>query len=119
VSPSLQWTVLLAGLAAAEEQAVGQRGLDTCGLALEHLLQIAYRPVLSGRRRGTAGDWRVRDLDFSRSRGAISSGQLPGLFQAVKHEWDALIRMRSPAVGQPTRCTAAGRVVFPVALLQH
>jgi hypothetical protein len=111
----IQWPALLAGAPSAEARAAEQLGLSTCGLSLEHLLQIAYRPVLAERRRGTGGRWTARRIDTSRSKGAISSSQFPGLFQAVREEWDALAQAEA-GHGRAVAHSAAGRAVFPWAL---
>ncbi len=72
----IQWTLLLPRLGAAERLTAGQLGEDTCGLALEHLLQLTYRPVMTARRRTGTGQWVERRIDASHSRGAFSSSRL-------------------------------------------
>lgn len=80
----VQWPDLLADVPAQEKQAAEQLGSDTCGLAMEHLLQVTYRPVMTARRRSTAGGWKARNLNSSRSRGAVNSSRFPELFKAVR-----------------------------------
>lgn len=112
----VQWPDLLARISASEARTIAQLGHETCGLAIEHLLQITYRPILTTRRRSTAGGWTARRIDASRSRGALASTQLPDLFRAVQDTWDALSSI-TPHPGQTTAYTQAGRAVFPAALI--
>jgi len=46
----VQWPDLLPGVPGSERLISEQLGHETCGLALEHLLQVTYRPVMSARR---------------------------------------------------------------------
>jgi hypothetical protein len=112
----IQWPNLLAQLPAQEAQAATELGLTNCGLAMEYLLQITYRPVLTARRRSTGGGWSARRIDASRSRGATSSAQLPQLFNTVRAQWDALTKALPGEDGQPIVHSDAGRVVFPGSL---
>ena len=73
----VRWPDLLDSIPASEAQSVSDLGYDTCGLAIEHLLQITYGPVMTARRRGTSGDWTPRRIEKSRSRGALASSKLP------------------------------------------
>jgi len=114
----VEWPTLLSKIPAAEARTIDGLGHDTCGLALEHRLQLAYRPVLSARRRGNLGQWKTRNLDDSRSRGALAADQLPMLFLAVTRAWQVLANMRLPSVGPPVSCTDNGRVLFPHSLLE-
>jgi hypothetical protein len=84
----VQWPDLLAHIPAQETRTAAQLGHATCGLAIEHLLQITYRPVLTTRRRSTTGSWTPRHIATSRSRGAQASTQLPRLFHAVQEAWE-------------------------------
>jgi hypothetical protein len=113
----VKWPGLLASVSAQEARAAERLGPSTCGLALEHMLQMAYRPVLNAHRRGVTGGWSARNLAASRSRGAVSSDQFPGLLRVVQAEWDALARMPALAHGQSAIYTGAGRVVFPASVL--
>jgi hypothetical protein len=109
----VQWPDLLRGLQDAEGLVAEQLGRQTCGLALEHLLQVTYRPVMTARRRDGAGEWAARRVDSSRSRGAVNSGRVPNLFMAVRAVWDQLADMPSPGNGDPTMHAGSGRVIFP------
>jgi hypothetical protein len=114
----VQWPDLLGCIAAEEARSVAKLGHATCGLAIEHQLQITYRPVLTTRRRSTTGGWTPRRIDTSRSRGAQASSQLPGLFHAVQEAWEHLARI-TPRPGQAAAHTQAGRAVFPGALISR
>jgi hypothetical protein len=109
----IQWPSLLPGLPAPEGLVVEQLGHQLCGLALEYLLQVTFRPVLSARRRSGTGTWTTRHIDSSRSRGAINSDQLPGLFTAVRAVWNKLAESASSEAGGPAIYADAGRVIFP------
>jgi hypothetical protein len=113
----IEWPALLATIPDDEPRTASGLGYATCGLALEHHLQLACRPILSARRRGSAGTWSPRNLDSSRSRGAQACQQLPQLCHAVTAAWEALASVPAPASGPPVTCTRTGRVVFPQALL--
>lgn len=113
----VQWPMLLERVPDGEAQAAERMGRDTCGLAIEHLLQMAYRPVMMARRRSGTGNWSERRIDLSRSRGAVNSSQIPGLFQAVRTAWVSLAATLCPDNGEPVTYTDAGRAVFPRALL--
>ena len=113
----VQWPDLLPGVQGSEGLIAEQLGHDTCGLALEHLLQVTYRPVMSARRRSGSGEWATRRIDLSRSRGAVSSGQFPGLFESVRAVWDQLADVTSPDDGDPVVYADAGRAVFPALML--
>jgi hypothetical protein len=113
----VQWPDLLRSAPDPERLAAEQLGHQLCGLALEYLLQVAFRPVLSARRRSGTGTWARRRIDMSRSRGAINSDRLPGLFTGVRAVWNQLAETPSPQVGEPTIYTDAGRVIFPALIL--
>jgi len=83
---------------------------------MEHLLQVAYRPVMTARRRGAAGGWTARNLDSSRSLGAVSSTELPELFRSVHALWKSLAETPKPGPGQPVSYLEGGRVVFPASV---
>jgi hypothetical protein len=87
-------------------------GPEVCGLALEHALQAATRPLLNLRRRGRDGEWRVRDLSRSRSRGALQATRLPGLCGIASAAWQELACAPVPD-GEFVWDTQAGRVVLP------
>jgi hypothetical protein len=113
----VQWPTLLSRLPAAERHTVGQLPLSTCGLAMEYLLQAAYQPVMSGRRRSTAGVWSPRNITSSRSRGAVASASLPSLFSHVRAHWDELATARRDGPAEPVTYSSTGRAVFPGNLL--
>jgi len=111
----IAWPRLLAAVSAEEAHAAEQLGHATCGLALEYLLQITYRPVMLARRRSTGGTWTPRRIEKSRSKGAISSTRFPELFGAVQSRWKALANAQ-PVAAQPVVYSNAGRAVIPAAL---
>lgn len=113
----VQWPELLERLPGPEARVAERIGRDTCGLAVEHLLQMTYRPVMMARRRSGSGGWSDRHIELSRSRGAVNSSQFPGLFDAVRTIWDSLACTPRPADGQPVAYADNGRAVFPQALL--
>jgi hypothetical protein len=113
----VQWPELLPSAPVPEARAAGQLGHQTCGLAIEHLLQLRYRPVMTARRRSGAGEWTARHIDSSRSRGAVSSGRFPRLSEAVDTVWERLATAPCPAGGDPVVYADAGRVIFPGLLL--
>ena len=112
----VQWPALLSAGPEPERLAAEELGQETCGLAMEHMLQITCRPVMNARRRSGAGEWTVRNIDHSRSRGATSAHRFPDLFQAVSAEWAQLAHM-SAQDGHAAVYTGAGRVIFPALLL--
>lgn len=114
----VQWPDLLPGVRTSERLAADRLGHQTCGLALEHLLQMTYRPIMTARRRSGTGEWTARRIDSSRSRGAVSSGGFPRLFKAVRAVWDQLADTPSPGGGDPVVHADAGRVVFPALILK-
>jgi hypothetical protein len=111
----IAWPSLLAAVSAEEAQAAEQLGYARCGLALEYLLQITYRPIMLARRRSTGGSWTPRHIETSRSKGAISSTRFPELFNAVQARWRALMNAQ-PATAQAVVYSDAGRAVTPVLL---
>lgn len=113
----IQWPSLLSRLPARERRAVDQLQPLACGLALEYLLQVAYRPVMSARRRSTKGGWSARNIDSSRSRGAVASPSLPELFGHVQEHWNELAEVIPRRQSEPVFYSAAGRAVFPGRLL--
>ena len=113
----IEWPPLLDTIPAGEARTASALGHGSCGLALEHHLQLACRPVLSSRRRGSAGQWNPRNLDSSRSRGAQARRQLPQLCRVVTAAWEALTDLPAPCSGPPVTTIGTGRVVFPQALL--
>ncbi len=106
----VQWPTLLARISAEEARAADQLGPSTCGLAVEHALQVAYQPVLNSRRRSADGHWTVRKIEASRSRGAVARPQLPELCRTVRAQWDALASSPSE---EAVFYSEAGRAVFP------
>jgi hypothetical protein len=113
----VHWPSLLKRISADERHTAERLELTTCGLAMEYRLQVAYRPVMMTRRRSTKGGWSARNIDSSRSRGAVASLQLPELFSLVRERWDALTRVQWSGSGDPVVYFSAGRAVFPGALL--
>ena len=109
----VQWPDLLPSMPYSELLAAEQLGLQTSGLALEHLLQVTYRPVMTARRRSSTGEWAARRIDSSRSRGAVNSARLPHLFDAVRAVWAQLADAPGREDGYPAVHTDAGRVIFP------
>ncbi|HEY1918734.1 MAG TPA: hypothetical protein VGH27_24440 [Streptosporangiaceae bacterium] len=112
----IQWPSLLSRISRQEAKAATEMGPTRCGLAMEYLLQATYRPVMNARRRSTAGGWSARRIESSHSRGAVSSTQLPELFDAVRAQWDALSRVHPDENGSPIFYSDAGRAVFPGSL---
>ncbi|MFI5618129.1 hypothetical protein [Streptomyces sp. NPDC051567] len=112
----VRWPELVEKAPAADRAAVAELGPAVCGLALEHLLQLATSPPLNSRRRQADGVWRPRNQAASRSRGAVHSKVLPGLWQVTWEMWRELAAV--PAVpGSPVgSLTDVGRVVFPASL---
>jgi hypothetical protein len=113
----VQWPDLLPGLRDSEGLVAEQLGHQTCGLALEYLLQVTYHPVMTARRRSGTGEWAARRIYSSRSRGAVNSGRFPGLFNAMRTVWDQLAETPSPGDGDPAVHADAGRVIFPGRML--
>lgn len=111
----IAWPSLLGAASADEAQVAEQLGRATCGLALEYLLQTAYRPVMLARRRSTSGNWTPRHIETSRSKGAISSARFPELFDAVQAQWRALMDAQ-PAAARAVAYTDVGRAVIPALL---
>jgi hypothetical protein len=114
----VEWPGLLVSVPDREVRAVERLGPRICGLALEHRLQVTYRPVMSTRRRGASGSWTERRLDSSRSAGAINGAEFTALFAAVQSVWAQLAEVPEPVFGPAVSYTRGGRVVFPAALLQ-
>ncbi len=114
----VEWPALLSSAPGSEARAAEELSHQTCGLALEHLLQVTYRPVMTARRRTGAGEWTTRHIDSSHSRGAVHGGQFPGLFQAVRAVWDELARTPVLVGGDLAVYVGAGRVTFPALLLE-
>ncbi|MEV8115678.1 hypothetical protein AB0O69_12405 [Streptomyces xiamenensis] len=109
----VQWPQLLGDVPEAERALAEQdRGKDA-GLALEYRLQRQTRPLLNDRRRTHNGEWRLRNLEDSRSRGARAAGGLPTLFGRVWETWRELSTVAAPQHGDPVLTVPAGRVVFP------
>lgn len=109
----VQWPLLLNQISEDERRTARRLELETCGLALEYLLQITYRPVMATRRRLTTGGWVARNIDKSRSKGARASVQLPKLFSLVRECWDELAGAQWDGQGDPVVHLAAGRAVLP------
>lgn len=113
----IQWPDLLSGVGGSEKLAAEQLGHQTCGLALEYLLQVTYRPIMTARRRSGTGEWATRRIDSSQSRGAVNSSQFPALFETVRGVWDQLAGAAGPEDGDPVIHTDFGRVIFPGLML--
>ncbi|MER6475796.1 hypothetical protein [Streptomyces filamentosus] len=108
----LRWPALLLGLPDNERATIEEIGPEVCGLALEHALQAATRPLLNLRRRDRDGEWRVRDLSRSRSRGALQAARLPRLCGIASATWQELASVQVPDE-EFIWDTQAGRVVLP------
>ncbi|MEU0786904.1 hypothetical protein ABZ341_35720 [Streptomyces sp. NPDC006173] len=108
----LRWPALLATVPAAERAAVQEMGDEVCGLTLEHALQVATAPLLNLRRRGRGGEWRVRNLAGSGSRGAVHAGIVPRLCEVALAAWQDLASARIPD-GDVVMDVPAGRIVLP------
>ncbi|POM27653.1 hypothetical protein BTM25_20700 [Actinomadura rubteroloni] len=93
-------------------------GLDpeVVGLALEHLVQVEYRPPLNARSRGANGTWRERRVIGSRSRGALHAHMVQSLYELVRDAWQDLSAPSPSEPTPPVRTTSAGRVVYPSAM---
>jgi hypothetical protein len=113
----VQWPSLLSRLSARERNEVENLTLPTCGLAMEYLLQVAYRPVMTARRRSTKGGWSARNIDSSRSQGAAASSRLPELFSQVREHWNQLANANREGCAESVIHSASGRTVFPGGLL--
>jgi hypothetical protein len=87
-------------------------GNETCGLAVEHALQLATAPLLNRRRRHPNGGWTERRLEASRSRGALNAGSIPRLCEAALTTLEELAAAQVPAP-EATLDTASGRIVLP------
>jgi hypothetical protein len=68
----IPWPALITRIPAQEAQRTEQLGPASCGLGIEYLLQITYQPVMTARRRSTAGGWSARHIETSRSRVAAA-----------------------------------------------
>lgn len=113
----VQWPSLLNRISAEERHAAEELQMPTCGLAMEYLLQVAGRPVMTARRRSTKGGWSARNIDSSHSQGAVASLRLPELFSQVQAHWRELANASWNGRGEPVTYSAAGRTVFPGGLL--
>lgn len=108
----IRWPVLLSSAPLNEQAVAAEIGSGVCGLALEHMVQVATAPPLNSRRRLASGDWKPRNLVQSRSRGAVHSRSMPSLGQLVLNAWEEFSVMAAPE-GTPALDTGLGRVVFP------
>lgn len=114
----VQWPALVGLASSSQQEQIGALGPEVCGLALEHILQFHRRPLLNGRIRTSAGEWRLRDPERSRSRGARYASNCAELFELVEQEWNALEAISLPQSQDGAfRVRDSGRVVFPSALL--
>ncbi|MFE3822837.1 hypothetical protein [Nocardia tengchongensis] len=80
-------------------------GLEKVSLGLEYRLQAWLHPLANASRRTPDGKWRAVDWTKSRSRGAVTGGQIDDLFAAVQKIWK-----------DPSNSTVC-RVVHPADLL--
>lgn len=108
----IRWPLLLSEAPASEQAEVKAMGSTVCGLALEHIVQVATAPPLNSRRRRTVGDWQPRNLTRSRSRGAIHAQRIPELSRLTLAAWTSLSEVAKPN-GAAVSVSGAGRVVFP------
>ncbi|MFJ2568635.1 hypothetical protein ACIO02_37965 [Streptomyces sp. NPDC087568] len=111
----IRWPLLLSEAPVSEQMEIEAMGSAVCGLALEHMLQVATTPPLNSRRRRITGDWQPRNLTQSRSRGAIHSQRIPELGRLAIAAWKALAEAEVPK-GAAVVVSGVGRVVFPSAL---
>jgi hypothetical protein len=109
------WPNLLVDLSARDRATVEAMPASIVGEALEHLLQLEFRPLLNQRRRGSGGQWRDRQPATSQSRGSMASPQINSLYQAVRETWT---RLRTTKIKGTRHVEAAGRVIFPAQLLR-
>jgi hypothetical protein len=110
----VQWPRLLSQIPDHERE----RALDdpdTCGMALEHLMQCELHPVINCYARTTDGRYRERPPEQSRSKGANSASRFPKLFEAALESWSALEAVPSDGTA-PAGYLPSGRTVFPTAL---
>lgn len=108
----LRWPALLPMVPAVERSAVEAMGNETCGLAIEHGLQLATAPLLNRRRRHPNGGWTERNLVKSRSRGALHAGLIPHLCEVALATLQDLATAEVP-LGEAFLDTRAGRIVQP------
>lgn len=111
----IRWPVLLSEAPASEQMEVESMGSAVCGLALEHMLQVATAPPLNSRRRRTSGEWQPRNLSQSRSRGAIHAQRIPELSRLTLDAWKTLSEAEAPK-GTAVIASTVGRVVYPSTL---
>ncbi|WKE71821.1 hypothetical protein [Streptomyces sp. WP-1] len=111
----IRWPLLLSEAPVSEQMEVEAMGSAVCGLALEHMLQVATAPPLNSRRRRTSGEWQPRNLSQSRSRGAIHSQRIPELSRLTLDAWKALSETEVPK-GTAVVASKVGRVVYPSTL---
>jgi hypothetical protein len=109
----VQWPSLLNRISRDEAQVAERLQPSTCGLAMEYLLQVCYRPLLNSRRRSNDGVWTARNIESSRSKGAIARSELPELFGEVRGQWEALTGTSAHEGTDAVVYAEAGRVVFP------
>lgn len=110
----VQWPELLSQVPNHERE----RALDdpdTCGMALEHLMQCKLLPVMNCSTRTTDGRYRERPPERSKSKGASSASRFPKLFEAVLKSWSALEAVSDDGAA-PAAYLPSGRTVFPTAL---
>jgi hypothetical protein len=110
----VQWPELLSQIPDHERE----RALDdpdTCGMALEHLMQCELHPVVNCFARTTDGRYRERPPERSKSNGARSASRFPKLFETVLETWSALEDFPHDGTG-PAGYLSSGRAVFPSAL---
>jgi hypothetical protein len=112
----VQWAELL--VRAAEREWVIP-DMKACGEALEHLLHCHFRPTINCYARTTAGRYRERPPERSKSRAAVGATAYLGLFQVVLGVWSGLEAIPEPESGESRTADYSpfGRVVFPAALL--
>lgn len=115
----LRWPDLVSSAPASEQDAVEEMSSTVCGLALEHLLQLATTPPLNSLRRDNNGAWRPRNQIESRSQGAIRSAALPELWKLTWQAWNDLATLTEPAGDVAVRMTEVGRVALPARISAH
>jgi hypothetical protein len=94
----------------ALEQAENAHTSKNVGLGLEYLLQRHAAPLFNARRKTVHGTWQLVDLARSRSRGAVTAGDLKALWPPIQEAWDELTSVQPTGIAH---MTTTGRVVFP------
>jgi hypothetical protein len=112
----VQWAELLAR---ATEREWIIPDMKVCGQALEYLLHCHFHPTINCYARTTAGRYRERPPEKSKSKGAVGAIKHSDLFNVVLGVWADLEAVPEPASGESRIADYRpfGRVVFPATLL--